>query len=136
MSAVAIVRSLLAGNAALLAVVPATSILSGALPKDTVPPAIGVMEVVTTEIPHIDATSPTTLVEGHVQVTVVAADYPTLKSIHALARKACNYQHGTFAGFAVVSVRRTANGPDLSDGSANFYMQSLDIAVTYYEPNT
>jgi hypothetical protein len=136
MSGVAIIRNLLANNASLLLQVPDTRIYAGVLPENVVLPAISVLEVVATEIPHIDGSAPTTIVEAHVQVTVIAASYALLKQVHALARKACNYQHGSIDGFSVVHVRRLSNGPDMSDVSAKFCMQSIDFSVIYHEPNT
>lgn len=136
MSGVAIIRGLLAANAALIASVPASRIVAGVIPEGSSLAAIGVMEISATEVPHIDGTAPFTLVDSIVQVTVAAATYPQLKQVHALARKACNYQHGTLSGFQVVQIRRTGNGPDMSDPSARYYQQSLDFSVIYQEPNT
>lgn len=135
MSGVAIVRNLLANNSNVTAQVPNVQIFAGPLPDSLPIPALSVMEIATTEIPTINATAPTTLVEALVQITVVAASYPTLKSLHALVRKAVNYQRGTIAGFAVVSIRRMANGPDFGAVDAKFQMQTLDVRVIYYEPN-
>lgn len=134
MSAVAIIKTLLHGNANLIAAVPVARILSGVLPQSTVLPAVGITEIVSTEIPHVDGLAPTTLVDGRVQVTVVAKDYASVKSVLALVRKACNYQRGVLAGYTVVSVRRLSNGPDFGD-DAGLCMQSVDFSVIYYEPN-
>lgn len=134
MSAVAILRAMLTANASLTAVIPAARIVAGVLPQATTLPALALTEVVTTEMPHIDGSAPTTLVDGRVQATVFAKDYPSVKSALALVRKACNYQRGTLAGFSVVSVRRLSNGPDFGDDG--MCMQSVDFSVIYYEPNT
>lgn len=135
MSAVAIVRDLLAANAGVTALTTTTRVFAGVVPEGTALPAIGVMEISATEVPHIDASAPFTIVNAMVQVTVLAASYPKLKALHDAARKACNYQHGLLSGFQVVHIRRTANGPDMSDVSARFYQQSLDLSVLYQEPN-
>ena len=136
MSGVAITRALLVANSALIAQVPSARIFSGVVPQATVLPAISVMEVVSTEVPTIDATAPTTIVDSRVQVTVIASTYPNAKTVHALARKACNYQRGTLAGYSVISVRRVNNGPDFTDPEAQICIQSIDFSVLYHEPNT
>lgn len=136
MSCVAIIRALLAANAALTAAVPASQIYSGPVPNGTALPAIGVVEIVTTEVPHIDGTAPTTIVDGHAEITVAAADYPTLKAVLALARKACNYKSGAIAGFTVIQIRRMSNGPDFIDVASEVCFQSITFSVLYHEPNT
>lgn len=135
MSGVAIVKALLHASSALTAVVPAARIMAGDLPENTAVPAISIMEVSTVEAPHIDGLAPSCLVDGRVQVTVLAANYPAQKAALALVRKACNYQRGSLAGFTVVSVRRLSNGPDFRN-EEGLCMQSIDFSVIYYEPNT
>lgn len=135
MSGVAIVKALLHASAALTAVVPAARIQAGTLPESTAVPALSIMEVSTVERPHVDGLAPSTIVDARIRVTVLAANYPQQKQTLALARKACNYQRGSLAGFAVVSVRRLANGPDFVS-EEGLCVQSVDFSVIYYEPNT
>jgi hypothetical protein len=136
MSVVTILFRLLQDSAPLVAEVPASRILAGVIPDTTALPAIGVLEVVTTELPHVDGHSPFTLAEAVGDVTVVAANYPELKRLVALVRKACNYRSGTVGSFSVVQVRRLSNGPDFSDVDAKFYTQTVRFEVIYQEPNT
>ena len=49
MSGVIAIRSLLANNAAVLVVVPASKIMAGVIPIDTVLPAIGISHISTVE---------------------------------------------------------------------------------------
>lgn len=135
MSGVLIIRTLLAANAPLLLLVPAARVMAGVLPQATALPAVSVTEISTVELPHLDAQSPTTLVQERVQVTVLAADYPAQKALLAAARKAVNYQRGVIAGSVVASIRRGANGPDFVDAAAGFFMQSVDFEVIYHEAN-
>jgi Protein of unknown function (DUF3168) len=135
MSGVKIIRTLLAADLPLLSLVPATRIMAGVLPQATALPAVSVTEVSTVELPHIDAQSPTTLVDARIQVTVMAADYPAQKALLDAVRKAVNYQRGVVGGIVVTSVRRGSNGPDFVDADAGFYMQSVDFHVIYHEAN-
>lgn len=133
MSGVAIIRALLVADATLIAACPAARIYAGVVPQSFTAPAIGITEIVSVEVPHIDGNSDTTIVESRVEVTVIASDYPTQKSVLALARKACNYSHGTIASLPVVSVRRLSNGPDMADPDSQLVMQSMDFEVIYHE---
>jgi len=135
MSAVKVIRALLLADAALLALLPAARVVAGVLPQGTLLPAVAITEVSTTETGRIDAQASTTLAEGLVQVTVVAASYPAQKQLLDAVRRACNYERGSIAGIPVVSVRRSANGPDFNDPESGFYMQSVDFRVTYHEAN-
>jgi hypothetical protein len=135
MSAVKVIRALLVADAAVLALLPAVRIIAGVLPQGTTLPAVAITEVSTIETGRIDAQAPTTLAEGRVQVTVIAASYPAQKQLLDAVRKACNYERGSIAGVPVVSVRRGGNGPDFNDPDNGFYMQSVDFRVTYHEAN-
>ncbi len=135
MSAVKVIRALLAVDAAVLSLLPAVRIIAGVLPQGTLLPAVAITEVSTMEVGHIDAQAPTTLAEGRVQVTVITASYPAQKALLDAVRRACNYERGSIAGVPVVSVRRSANGPDFNDPESGFYMQSVDFRVIYHEAN-
>ena len=132
MSAVKVVRYLLAHNAPLLAVVPATEIMAGILPQDVALPALGVMHVSTTR-QHLIAGSATELCTSRVQVTVQAADYPTQKAVLALVRAALKRQRGVIAGVDVKSVLSDVEGPDFSDAAAEICAGSIDWIVKFNE---
>lgn len=135
MSAVSIVRELLVNASSVTALVPIDRIISGVVPQGTALPCLALTEVVTVEVPTIDANSPTVLVDGRVQITILAQKYTVQKQLLTLVRKACNYERGTIAGYDVVSVRRLANGPDFGNREAGIHMQTIDFSVVYDEPN-
>lgn len=135
MSAVSILRAVLVANAPLTSVVPVTEIISGIIPQGTPLPCLALTDVVGTEVPTIDASSPDVLVDKRVQVTVMSANYVQKKQIIELVRKAANYQRGELDGFKVVSIRRVLEGPDFSATEIGVEMQSIDFSVVFYEPN-
>ena len=127
MSGTAIVRFLLSQNANLTAVVPAAKIQSGVIPLNTALPAISVMQV--SGVPRNTvamASGATVLVTDRVQVTVMALNYPSQKSILALVRAALPVSRGTVNGFAVDSILPEDDGPDFFDAGLSIYMQSSD----------
>jgi hypothetical protein len=125
------VRYLLANNAPVLAVVPATRIFAGAVPINTVLPAISVEEVDTVERNTIAMNTPTVMHHERVRATVHAKTYPSQKSILALVRKACPHQRGTINTVVVDSIVPAGKGPDIFDEAAVLYMQSRDFIVTW-----
>jgi hypothetical protein len=134
MSALAII------NATLLAASPVTTLVAariypGELPQGTVLPAIGISDMGGVELPTIDASAAYTLVEDNVQVTVLAKDYVTQKSLKDKVRAACNFKRGSIGGFQVVSVRRTSWGADMRDSDLTIFGQTIDFKVTWQEPN-
>ena len=130
MSGVAIVRALLVSNAALLAAVPATKIMAGAIPVATVLPAISVAQISSTER-HTVAMNGKKLITERVQVTVCTKSYPTQKSILALVRGALPVSRGVVAGYDCDSVLAGPEGPDIYDPDAVIYEQSQDFFVKF-----
>lgn len=133
MSAVTVIRTLLANNANLIAVVPATKIMAGAIPLNTDLPAIAVNEISGVERNTVAMNAATVLKTSRVQVTVQAKTYPQQKSILALVRKACPVSRGTVNGIAVDSILPDTVGPDLRDDEAGIFMQSHDFMVKFRE---
>jgi hypothetical protein len=131
MSAVAVIRYLLANNATLIAQVEATKIMAGAIPINTVLPAISVMEVSTVDRNNVGMNETSVLHTSRVQITVLAKTYAAQKSILALVRKACPNQRGTISGVGVDSILPDGAGPDLYDDAAVIYMQSRDFMVMW-----
>ena len=129
MSGVAVVRYLLANNAALIAVVPAARIFAGGIPLNTALPALGVAQI--SSVPRTPVSVPTSgvLQTERVQVTIHAATYPTQKSILKLAMAACPNQSGTVNGVAVDSILPAGEGPDLPPDEDGIYEQSFDLMV-------
>lgn len=135
MSAVKAIRALLIGDNGVLSLCSAANIMAGDLPAGIALPGLSIKEVSTVDQARIDANSSFSLVTTRVQVTAVAKDYPSVKSLVRAARLACNYQRGDIAGIAVVRIVRDTVGPDLSNDEATIYLQSIDFKVTFEEPN-
>lgn len=132
MADVHVVRYLLAHNAGVTAVVPATRIVGGPLPQGTTLPAIAVTHISTTRMNMVAATS-VRLATARVQVTVFAATYPQVKDILALVRTALPRSRGTVDGVAVDSIVSDVEGPDFRDDAEGIYMQSHDFTVVFNE---
>ena len=132
MSAVKIIKSLLTAYAPLIALTTASRIKSGVLPQGTVLPAVAITEVSSTDnnIPNQGATRH---VKSRVQVTVLAANYPSQTVLIGYVRKACADQIGTIAGISDVAIHTDSKGPDFNDPDAGFYMQSQDFMVSFNE---
>lgn len=129
MSDVKAVRYLLANNAGLIAVVPATRIIAGILPQGTTAPAIAVTHVTTIRRQLIASQAECV---ARVQVTVMAATYPLLKSTLALVRAALPRTHGSVNGVNVLGLIVDTTGPDFTDESGLF-LGSQDVILTYTE---
>ena len=134
MSAEKIIRTLLTNSATITPLV-STRIFPGELPQGTTLPAIGLSHITTVEAPTIDAQAAYTLVQTRVECVALAKTYAEVKTVIAAIRAACNFQHGTVAGFSVVSVRRETIGPDMRDSEASIYGQTIDFMVTWQEAN-
>lgn len=132
MNGVAAVRQLLANDVDLIAAVPAARISAGVLPSGTELPAISIMSVSVADrnIPNPGATRH---VVERVQATVMAADYPTLKSVMAKVKRAGADKMPMVPGIANVTVHTDGVGPDFMNEEASIYMQPLDFRVTYSE---
>jgi hypothetical protein len=133
MSGVIAIRSLLANNTAVLAVVPATKIMAGVIPLDTVLPAIGISHISTTERNTVAMDTAQVMATERVQVTVQAKSYADQKSILELVRKACPNTHGTVNGIEVDSILPEIAGPDLRDDELLIFVQSRDFIVKFIE---
>jgi hypothetical protein len=131
MSGVAIVRSKLAGNATLVAEIPAARIFSGAVPENTAVPYISVRSVSTVQRNTVAMTETLKQASERVQVTVYAASYPLQKSYMALVRAACPNSSGTINGFTCDSILPAGDGPDFFDDVLMVYEQSQDFMVKF-----
>jgi hypothetical protein len=131
MSGVAIIRSKLAGNAQMIAAIPAASIFSGAVPENTQIPYATVRSVGTNQRNTVSMGETLKQASERVQVTVYAATYPLQKSYMALARAACPNANGTINGFQCDSILPAGDGPDFFDDVLMVYEQSQDFMVKY-----
>lgn len=139
MSGVAIIRYQLANNAALIAVVPATRIVGGDLPLNTVLPAITITSV--DSVPTLSVSMRDKFLHtDRVQVTVLVKDtagspagagYPGLQTLLRLVLAACPNMKGTVAGATVDSVLPGPEGPDFSDPVTSIQSRSRDFFVRY-----
>jgi hypothetical protein len=112
----------------------AANVMAGDVPQDTILPAFGIKHISTVSTARQDAQASFDLVTSRVQVTAKANDYPAIEQLLRAAGKACRYHRGTLAGFAVASVVRDAEGPDLENGDAGIYSRSVDFKVTFEDP--
>ena len=131
MSAVKVIHYLLTHNSNLLAVVPATKIFSGAIPLNTVLPAIAVNEISVTERRTVGMNTSNILTTARIQVSVTAKSYAEQKSILELVRKACPNTTGIVNGVTVDSILPELAGPDLRDDDAGVYLQTRDFIVKF-----
>jgi hypothetical protein len=132
---VKVIRALLVASTTLSALVPASRIMAGTVPDDTSLPAIGITEVSLVPVSAIDAQAEYSLVASRVQVTIMAKDYPSTRTILDEVRRACNFARGVIADVDVASIVRDTVGPDLSDDAVGVYFKSIDFKVTYHEQN-
>jgi len=139
-SGVAVIRHLLANNAAVLAVVPATRIMAGDLPLNTAMPAITVTEISSVPFNTINVNELPKMHTERVQVsalfkqslgTPAGTGLPGIKALLKLVLAACPSQRGTVNGVAVDSIVPDTEGPDLSDDATALYSQSRDFIVRW-----
>lgn len=131
MSGVAVIRHLLTQSASVLALVPATRIISGTIPQKTGLPSIGVAQISGVPRNTVAMNEASRMISERVQVTVLAATYPAKKQVFALLRAACSNQRGTVNGITVDSILPDQEGPDLDDVDAAIFEQSMDFIVKW-----
>ena len=131
MSGTAIARHLLAANTPLTSVIPAARIFAGAIPINTVLPAIAVTQVSGVQRNTLGMNAASYMVTDRVQVTVLGKTYALQKSYMALVRAALPNTRGTVNGFSVESILQDSDGPDLYDSAAVIYQQSTDFMVRF-----
>jgi hypothetical protein len=132
MNGVIAVRTLLAGETKVTALVPEARIAAGMLPQGTDLPAISLMSVSSVDR-NIAAPGPKRRVTERVQVTVLAASYPQVKAILAAVRKATADQMPAIDGLFDVTVHTDTAGPDFLDEETGVHMQSQDLRVSFSE---
>lgn len=130
MSGVAVARYLLANNSALIAVVAADKIKPGAVPINTVLPAIAIRQISGIEQDHIKRGANQMITE-RVQISVYALTYSTQKSILALIRAALPGTRATINGFAVDSIVPDIEGPDFYTEAPVIFEQSADYFIRF-----
>lgn len=140
MSGVAVIRHLLANAAAITNVVPATRIMAGDLPLNTVMPAISVVQIDSLPLNLLKINETPKLHADRVQVSVLfkgqegnpqGTGYPGVRALLKLVLAACPSQRGTVNGIAVDSIAPDIEGPDLQDASTALYSSSRDFIVKW-----
>ena len=131
MSGVAVVRFVLANNAAVVAQVPAARIMAGILPISTTLPAIGVSLVDTRERTNVAMDMSTIHSTARVQVTVLGQTYVQARTVIELVRKALGYQRGSINGVDVDSILPDDEGPDFRDPDTGVHQSSRDYFVRF-----
>lgn len=131
MSGAAIVRYLMVDSANLTAVVPAARILSGAVPQGYAMPSISVMQIASFERRTVTMAETGRHTTERVSVSIVAREYPELRRIADLIRKALPLSKTSVDGFECDSVLPESEGPDIATIDPPAYIQSLDYVVRY-----
>lgn len=140
MSGVAVIRYLLANATAVTAVVPATRIMAGELPLNSVLPGISIVQISSVprntvkmneaKVQHTDRVQVSVLVKG-TQATPAGTGYPGVKALIKLVLAACPQTRGTINGVDVDSITPDVEGPDLSDDATALYSGSRDFIVKW-----
>lgn len=131
MSGVVAVRTALVADAALLALVPATRIVTGPLPQEMALPAISLRSVSTVDL-NIPNPGSTRFVTERVQVTIVASTEPERRQVKAAVKKAAADQvELSVSGLTHVSIHTDSAGPDIEGDSG--WQASQDFRVKYNE---
>lgn len=134
------IRYLLANDFDVTAVIPATRIMAGDLPLNTVMPAIYVTSIDSQPRNTVAMTEPNRMHTERVQVSVLfkgpygtppGTGYGGVKAMLALVIAACPHTHGTVNGVNVVSIRPDTEGPDLHDAAEDLYSGSRDFIVQW-----
>lgn len=138
MSGVAVIRYLLANAAGVTAIVPATRIMAGDMPLNTVLPALVVTQISSMPTNFVNPNFAPKMHTDRVQVSVLCkgpegspagTGYPGVKALLKLILAACPNQRGTVNGVAVDSIVPGSAGPDLFDADAALYSGSRDFLV-------
>lgn len=130
MNGTATLIQLLKADAGVLALVPAARIMAGVHPQGTTLPAIAVAPVSGVDLQfHDDA--PSRFVTDRIQVTVLAASYPSLQAVRAAVKSAGDAKRPTVTGIANVVVRTDGQGPWFMDEAASIHLQTQDFKVSY-----
>jgi len=139
-SGVQVIQHLLATNAPVVAVVPATRIKAGDLPLNTVMPAISVVQIDSLPLNLVKINDTPKLHTDRVQVSVLfkgpegspqGTGYPGVRALLKLVLAACPSQRGTVNGISVDSIAPDIEGPDLQDASTALYSSSRDFIVRW-----
>lgn len=127
------IRYLLANNGPLVAVVPTARIVAGPVPQASALPAISIEQISSVRATTMLTDMSVQLWRARVQVNVIAATYPSMRSTLALVRAALPRSRGTVNGVYVESVLVESEGPDMADEESGVFLGSVDVNVTFNE---
>jgi len=134
MSDTAVIRTLLAADSALTALVPENRIVVGEIQQAETLPAISIETVSSLERKRVADLPGAVLMSARTQVTVLAKSYAEQRRVLDAVANAVKAGRRQVAGILVASIRRDIVGPDLRDSARGLYMQSRDFQVVYYRP--
>lgn len=130
---VAVIRQLLVAHADLTALVPVARIAAGPMPLGTALPAVSIASVSSNDL-NIPSPGATRFVTERVQVTVMAANYPSQKQVlREVKQAASDKRMASIAGLSNVTVHTDSAGPDFMDDQASIRMGSQDFFVRFTE---
>lgn len=133
MDGVAAVRSVLVGDSDMTALVPATRIIAGPAALGTPLPFI-MLESISKNDRNIAAPGAKRSVSERVQVTVVAANYPSQKAVlRAVRHAAADRINPPVTGIDAVTIHTEGAGPDFYDDDYSGWRGSQDLMVRYNE---
>jgi hypothetical protein len=135
MSGVAIMRELLANDTKVLALVPGDRIVSGLLKPGATLPALTSHQIGDTEEGTMARNTSRKMMRERVQVTVLAKDWVTMKTIIKAAALGSGVYTGEVKGFHVCSVLPLGANGEIPPGEDGIYEQSRDFMVTFWEVN-
>ncbi len=132
-NAVAALRAVLVADAELIALVPASRIIAGVLPKKIALPAISI-----TSISRIDdqplAREDVRAIWERGQLMIAAKTYPEQKAVEKAARRALDYQlDPSVPGISDVTIIAEGAGPDIFSDDTSIYLGTQDYGVSYNE---
>lgn len=135
MSAVAAVRAILVGNAALTALVPAGRITAGEIPQGSAWPALVVYHDETKRLGGAEIAAGAEKLVSVVVVIVAAETYAALTSLsEQYVTNAVHGAHGLYAGAQVHQVLRTRIGRDAWNPDVGIWEREVEIEVIFTRP--
>ena len=104
------------------------------LPQNSAFPAIVYETIDVVPEPNLNYADGQDLLQARMQVTVIAATIPVLKSIHTAIRNAMDHKYQvTVATKTVRSARLALVGPLERDNEAGLWVQPADYILSYYD---
>jgi hypothetical protein len=131
-SASSIVRYLLANNAPLVAVVPATRIKVGNIRQGDTLPAISVKKISGDPQNTLAMVGAPYVIFQRIQVSLAVPHGQAVPNIWALIRAALPPKPGTVNSFTVDAIVPESEGPDLEDRQMVTDSSSVDYMVSFF----